>query len=231
MIVLRRPDSMLVALGRRIVGRRYRRLRALRHCERGGYSLAPYDRLKCIFVHVPKAAGVSVAQALFGGLGGGHHTVDDYRCAYSAAEFESYFKFTFVRNPWDRVLSAYSFLQRGGFDAADSSWAREKLGRFSSFEAFVRGWLTEANIWTELHFFPQYYFITIGGRVAVDFVGRVETIERDFGTVTSRLGLDATLPHLNRSGERNYREWYSEKLAHIVADVYRTDIDLLGYKF
>ena len=65
----------------------------------GPYSLQPFDRLRCIFVHIPKAAGVSVCRGLFGGLAGGHAHIGVYQLAFSHLEFSSYFKFAFVRNP------------------------------------------------------------------------------------------------------------------------------------
>ena len=70
-----------------------------------GYSYEPYDRYRCIFVHIPKAAGMSVCRSLFGNLAGGHATLADYQIIFARAEFERYFKFTFVRNPWDRFVS------------------------------------------------------------------------------------------------------------------------------
>jgi hypothetical protein len=220
-----------VRVARLIFGRRYRHLKALRTRESGGYSLIPFDRHRCIFVHIPKAAGVSVSKKLFGCLGGGHPPIADYAHVFSPAEFKDYFKFTFVRNPWDRLLSAYMFLAKGGFNEGDAEWAKRNLAPYANFRDFVKGWVNEKNIWSKQHFYPQSYFLTLNGEIAVDFVGRFENIDSDFEVVAQRLGLDNRLDHLNSSGKKNYRDYYDEECADVVASVYREDIALFGYHF
>ena len=69
-------------------------------------SLRSYDEYKCIFVHVPRTGGVAIAKSLFGNLGGSHISISLYRKVFSDV-FDGYYKFTFVRNPWDRLVSAY----------------------------------------------------------------------------------------------------------------------------
>lgn len=84
------------------------------------YSYKPLDNLKCIFVHIPKTAGISISRSIFGNLGGGHTKIRDYELIFSAKDFNNYFKFTFVRNPWDRIFSAYRFLKNGGINEEDN---------------------------------------------------------------------------------------------------------------
>jgi hypothetical protein len=67
-------------------------------------------------VHVPKTAGVAISLALFGNLAGEHASIRDYQTIYPKSVFERYVRFTFVRNPWDRLLSAFSFLKSGGMN-------------------------------------------------------------------------------------------------------------------
>ena len=81
------------------------------------YGLAPFDQHRCIFVHVPKCAGVSISRSLFGSLVGTHIAMKSFQLIYTEEEFARYFKFAFVRNPWDRLVSAYRFLKRGGMTA------------------------------------------------------------------------------------------------------------------
>lgn len=76
------------------------------------HSLRPCDEMGCIFVHIPKAAGTSVAHGLFG-RGVGHKSIYEYRKIFGA-DFQEYFKFAVVRNPFSRVVSAYESLRRGG---------------------------------------------------------------------------------------------------------------------
>lgn len=218
--------------------RRYSALQRLRRGESAGYSLAPYDEHRCIFVHLPKAAGVSVARGLFGGLGGGHAQMGLYQIVFAEWEFRDYFKFTFVRNPWDRLLSAYEFLRGGGMDETDRRWAEQHVQQFDDFDDFVRRWVNEQNVLSYVHFVPQYRFLCapFSRRVLVDWIGRFEQLENDFDLVRRRLGLTSVqLPHHNegpRARERrDFREQYTPAARRIVERVYRTDIELLGYSF
>lgn len=198
-------------------------------------TLKPFIQRRCIFVHIPKAAGISVGYALFGRHTGNHATVADYQLAFSRQEFEQFFTFTFVRNPWDRLVSAYHFLKNGGRNENDRRWAEANLAGFDGFEDFVRGWVNRRNIHTALHFMPQCRFITLPGRAGpqVDFVGSLENIEADFARVCQRLGCAAELTCDNRTAGRqgDYRSYYDDRTREIVAGAYREDLDLLGYDF
>ena len=74
--------------------------------------LKVFDEKKCIFFHIPKTAGISLVKALFGDLDWGHRDVNYYINVFDKKRFNDYFKFTFVRNPYDRLFSAYSFLKK-----------------------------------------------------------------------------------------------------------------------
>lgn len=201
------------------------------------YSFRPFDTYRCIFVHVPKTAGVSVSRELFGNLSGGHTPIATYEVVFSRREFESYFKFAFVRNPWDRLYSAYRFLKAGGMSEGDRRWAERNLHGVTEFTEFVTEHLRRSHILSSSHFVPQYRFLCRPGstRVLVDFVGRYESLDRDFRAVKERLGLDTGegLPHFNRSGSNgaDYRSAYTAETRRIVADVYRDDLELFGYAF
>jgi len=198
-------------------------------------TFKPFLERRCIFVHIPKAAGISVGYALFGRHTGNHATVADYQLAFSRQEFERFFTFTFVRNPWDRLVSAYHFLKNGGRNEEDRRWAETHLAGFDSFEGFVRDWVDRKNIHTALHFIPQYRFITLPGRTGpqVDFVGSLENIEADFARVRECVGGAAELTCDNRTAGRqgDYRSYYDRRTREIVARAYREDIELLGYDF
>lgn len=200
-----------------------------------GRSLKPFDQQKCIFVHITKCAGISISKSLFGNLGGSHLRIPHYQLIFSQYEFEEYFKFTFVRNPWDRLVSAFLFLKKGGANKQDRAWAEENLSGFEDFEAFVTKWVNRKNVNTWKHFVPQYKFVCEpGGQTPkVDFVGYFERLDDDFAYVRQRLGLHSSLQHLNKTSgsKKDFREFYSEATREIVADVYREDIRLFGYNF
>jgi hypothetical protein len=230
---VRRNTIALTAPGR------FRALQELRRGESASqYSLRPFDEYRCIFVHLPKVAGVSIAKSLFGGLGGSHSHIGLYQVVFSRHEFDSYFKFTFVRNPWDRLLSAYAFLRSGGMHESDRRWSRAHLAQFPTFKDFVLGWVNEENVLSYIHFVPQYRFVCapFSRRLLVDFVGRYEYLERDFAHVQSRLGIDGVaLAHHNKGPgpekRGDFRDHYNATTRRIVERVYRTDLELFGYSF
>lgn len=219
-----------------------------------GISLTAFDRHRCIFVHIPKCAGISVGRSLFGEYGGSHLGIPTYQMIYSKAEFDAYFKFAFVRNPWDRVLSAYRYMgavysryvDEYGTVPRPESYAdasedlRTKLSTkfevntYDDFEAFVTDWITPQNLRVHEHFRPQHRFVcSPDGKLQLDYVARYETIESDLAKIGERLGIDASLGHDNRTdGEVvDYRDHYTPRTRTIVEQQYARDIKLFDYSF
>ncbi|MDP2685565.1 MAG: sulfotransferase family 2 domain-containing protein [bacterium] len=196
-------------------------------------SLAPLDYYKCIFVHIPKNAGLSVCYALFGNTGGSHRKIVDYKKIFSPKTFKTYYKFTFVRNPWDRLVSTFFFLKNGGLTEKDKIWAEKHIMSYDTFDAFVREWLTEENITNSLHFQHQHVFLEDEkGTIAVDFIGRFENIDEDFKTITEKLKINRILKKTNTSDrKKDYKVYYNEETKAIVAAIYEKDINLFDYKF
>lgn len=198
-------------------------------------TFKPFIEHKCIFVHIPKAAGISLGYSIFGRHTGNHTTISEYQIAFDRSEFNGFFKFAFVRNPWDRLLSAFLFLKNGGRNKNDLQWAEQHLSGFRSFDEFVLKWVNRQNIYKGIHFVPQYRFVTTKKitRPDVDFVGFFENINNDYEYVRSRLGFGNDLIHDNKTTEKSgeYQSYYSEKTKNIVSDVYREDIEVFGYNF
>ncbi len=199
--------------------------------EKGTFSLRGFDAKQAIFVHTPKAAGTAIALSLFGELPY-HHTAEDYRVIFGRDAFNRYFKFSFVRNPWDRVHSAYTYLLKGGWDERDRAWAKQHIEPYQSFEAFVLHGLPRREIREFMHFVPQHHFVCgLSGRLLVDYLGYFETIADDFNRISERLGITAALVSTNRSTEQDYRERFTPEMQRMVAMLYRTDIRKFGYDF
>ncbi|MFC1661634.1 sulfotransferase family 2 domain-containing protein, partial [Gemmatimonadota bacterium] len=143
--------------------------------------------------------------------------------------FAGLFKFTFVRNPWDIQVSSYHHIRR--------SWphlmeGREEFGEFlrwrfdpeRPFEAHVE---TSNRLQTD-------YILDLHGKVIVDFIGRYEYLLKDFETVCNRIGIRTpTMPHKRKASDRSrdYRRYYSDETAQLVAEHFAQDIDILGYQF
>ncbi len=220
------------------VSRRYGAMRALRFvvADRRGRGLytPEFSRTRSLFIHVPKVAGSSIFEALYG-QEGRHHPSYLYRYV-NGRKYDAYFKFGFVRNPWDRLVSAYHYLSQGGkrgVGTKDHNWFLANIAQYRDFEQFVHEWVNEANIRTGVHFIPQSYFLCDpeSGEVMVDFVGRYETLARDFEHVRSRLGSQAELAVRNPSSRGSYRDYYTPDMIEIVAKAYATDTGTFNYGF
>lgn len=199
---------------------------------RDSYSYKPFDQKKAIFVHIPKCAGISVNNALFGNLAGGHTTLDDYLCIFEAKRFSNYFKFTFVRNPWDRLVSAYIFLQKGGINDYDHAFFQKELSMYEDFNDFVRHWLNSENIKKYHHFKPQlHYIVDRYNRVTVDYIGYFETINEDFEYISRQINVKSSLGKENSVNRKSYQEYYELDTKKIVAEVYKDDIVAFNYSF
>jgi len=141
--------------------------------------------------------------------------------------FEPYFKFGFVRNPWDWHVSMYHFI----LGTPDHPRGQE-VRALPSFEAYLE-WVRDtprpfSRGATKL----QLDMLTdADGALLVDHVGRFETLAEDFAAICARLGLSCALPHKNRTQHRPFREHYSPRARALVAEISGPDIELFGYTF
>jgi hypothetical protein len=197
-----------------------------------------------IFFHVNKAAGTSVQRALehFGDrpsdnslsrLKSKLRLTRDYRKRFYAEHvhasqlrkqmprevYDEYLKFAFVRNPWDWLASTYHYLCNTPTHRHHRRvTAMTSLAEYVDFE-IARGKRSQAA------------FVCDGDAVIVDFVGRFETLEADFSSVCQQIGIEAALPHANKTEHSDYREYYDDVLIEKVAKHWRRDIDLFAYEF
>lgn len=190
-----------------------------------------YDEKSCIFVHVPKTAGLSVCEGVLDTPAVGHMPLHYYQKVLGQERYQRYFKFAFVRNPWDRVYSAYNYLRRGGVSKDDAVW-KDEFSRFADFNDFVSKWLDEDNIDLQLHFMPQTRFLKNNfGVIDLDFIGRFETLESDYQTIAQKLGGKPLQCRNSSHRTAGYKDVYSKRSIEIVGKVYERDIERLGYDF
>ena len=137
-------------------------------------------------------------------------------------QFNAYFKFGFVRNPWDRVVSLY--------ERKEPLQMKDKM----TFEEFV-DWIQYSSS-TCIHSSPHRYqldwFVDGSGNVLADFIGRFERLEADWTFVAQKLGLTESLPHWRANPRaRHYTEYYNARTREIIANKFRIDIERFGYDF
>lgn len=181
-----------------------------------------------LFIHIPKNAGTSVLKAL--GIQFRHHSDCAVFEASDPALFRNCYKFCFVRNPYDRLVSVYTYLQGGGAGKVDKEFA-ELVKSYPDFESFVLNYLNEYNIHEHVLLKPQYLFIYgFNGDLKVDYIGRFENLEGDFGVVAEKIGVKKRLTKYNASKRKNYAEYYTDALYSKVSRLYKRDFELFGYE-
>ena len=202
---------------------------------------------------VPKVACSSIKTALlpiFGmeeppdGAYGVHALFDDSphqieKAALVAGRRSTYrdhFKFVFVRNPYDRLVSCWAQKLAPGAhgEGIGLKYGEERLWVGMSFEEFAETVCRVPDERANGHFRSQHIIACGNGpkkRVLADFVGRYERLDEDFAHVAEQVGLDVRLPHLLPSDRGSYRDFYDRRLATMVGERYGLDAALFGYSF
>ncbi len=193
------------------------------------YSLKAFDYYRTIFIHIPRTAGVSIAKALFGNLAGGHLTYKAYEKIFSNWTMKKYFIFSFVRHPYTRLCSAFSFLKAGGMNDFDKEFSQKYLKNFESLDDFVLNFLNSKTIYSYPHFTPQYEFlINSQNQIQIDFIGKFENLQQDFEYVTRKLKIKTQLPHLNKSRHLNCE--LTAQAKDKIYQIYRQDFEIFDYQ-
>lgn len=190
-----------------------------------------FDEKKCIFIHIPKTAGLSICHGLLDVNAVGHMPLKYYHNIFGDKKFNQYYKFTFVRNPWDRVFSAFNYLKSGGVSKDDLKW-KSVFNKYDDFNIFVKEWLDNDNILLSLHFMPQIYFLKNSyGVIEFDFIGKFETLENDYNYLKLKFN-GKELKRINVSNQSiTYKNAYNKESIEKVRKLYKQDIELLGYDF
>ena len=157
-------------------------------------------------------------------------------------KYRDYFKFAFVRNPWDRLVSCYVQKIAENDPAFHLGFAMEypqtRLYKGMPFPEFAEAICQVPDDDANPHFRSQYKTVcgegTNGPVVLADFVGRFENLGRDFAYVTETIGaphlkLSHKLPSKGRSS--SYRDYYNDRLKKLVHRRFRQDVEIFGYSF
>jgi hypothetical protein len=204
---------------------------------------------KAIFLHIPKTGGISV-EALFGiphkgGLNRFH--VHSWKIKNQIPEiWKDYFTFTIVRNPWDRVVSCFFWIMKN-IEYVEEHHTEKGIkilpihvffDQFNSdFKEFLKYFKKHPRytIRRNFHLQPQTNWIidqSTGEELDIDFIGRFETLEEDVKKVCEELDLPfKRLPHKNKSNRKHYKKYYDDNTKKIIEDIYKEEIQLLGYEF
>ena len=206
-----------------------------RSCFRKTISddIAFFLEKEVIFIHIPKTAGISLYKGLFGCESFGHKTIRYYKKHLNKRQFRKCFKFTVVRNPYDRLLSAYNYLKKGGRGVQSDLEYKSYLEEVKSFEDFVINWLGKDEIMIIEHFFSQSYFLKDQhDKIELDFIAGFEKLDEDFEALSNKLKVSSKLPNLNASEislKKDFMSKYNPDMINIVNNIYREDFENFGY--
>lgn len=142
--------------------------------------------------------------------------------------FEKLFKFAFVRNPWDLQVSSWHHIRRE---------RPHLLKGIEDFSTFIR-WKLDPERPYQYHIdtsieLQSDYLKDLSGRIIVDFIGRYENLQEDFNQVCRTIGIaPKQLPHKRQAKDRSdYRKYYTDEIAELVARHFKPDIEAFGYTF
>ena len=192
-----------------------------------------------LFVHIPKTAGNSIQTALrdysedqlvalrkeqdgierFGLRNPKynikkHSTLAEYRDALENEQFRSLYKFSCVRNPWDRMVSYY-YTPTQSPETWDRKKFRKMISKIVSVADYLRLDQDDEDPFTN-----------------VDYIMRFENLAEDFRTVCGKVGISAaTLPRYNRSNREHYSKYYDDELRELVRTQFAAEIERFGYTF
>ena len=156
-----------------------------------------------------------------------HAKAADVKKELSSKLYDSYYTFAFVRNPWDWQVSMYHFILKES-DHINHAHVRSMKNFEEYLEWVVRTPKPFARGATKLQ---KDVLTDTKGNLIVDFVGRFERLEQDFGRICQKISIDATLPKINATVHKDYRLYYNKKTKGIVEEYFREDIELFGYTF
>lgn len=183
------------------------------------YFITSSDKHKFVWFRVAKTGTRTTYHILLDHVKDLDHNVKGVK--FNAKKHKNYFKFSFVRNPWARVVSCY-FNKAQNHDAYQECWGKD-------FDYFV-DFIDRQDLHTsDRHIRLQTELIPVN---KLDFIGRLENFANDLKFAMDKIGVkDYVLEHRNSTDHKHYSTYYTERTKKIIARKYRKDIETFNYKF
>lgn len=199
-------------------------------------------RYKFIFLHIPRTGGTSIEKALCGKDWWQRHPPSKHLTAHVAKKiyapyWEDYFKFTFVRNPWDRMVSMLRYGKGRTVDNIYEVYRNDKnliefteyFKTFNTIEYDTR--FFNDNQFQDFNSFKNSIYYNIVGS-EMNFIGKFETLQEDFNQVCDLIGIsNSLLPHIQKSHHGHYSEYYSNDTRNLIQNRCQMEIENFSYSF
>jgi len=154
-------------------------------------------------------------------------------------KYQNYFKYTFVRNPYDKLYSAYLYLKENiKCDAIRGLY--ENKNHFVDFKTFIENRNNVNNISYFHAFITQYdQLINDNGIIEMNYIGNVETLDEDFLYILNNRGIDININHkrmlfenvkTNSTDDKNILKEYNQEILNFVNEYFKNDFTYFGYK-
>ncbi|MGB7655056.1 MAG: sulfotransferase family 2 domain-containing protein [Novosphingobium sp.] len=195
--------------------------------------LKAYADAGVAFLHVPRTAGTSIASALYG-MQINHFPLREMTPLMRDLRILPHF--AIVRNPWDRAVSAWNFVRRGGGQdnlVQVRSHHRYQVPAFRTFEHFVQDWLPGCDMdLVDGMFRPQMYFLAdADGQLSLDHLGRFEDLSATVRWLQGHVPELQKIPHMNAVDRAPYKLHYTPSSRDLIGHIYAQDIEKFGYDF
>ncbi|MEZ8481631.1 hypothetical protein BCT41_14065 [Vibrio splendidus] len=196
------------------------------------YKKIDFPNENVLFIHIPKAAGMSVVKSIYSKESSHHAKASDY-IKINRERYEDMYVFSVVRDPYERLFSAYNYLLQGGMNTIDKYWKDRFIRKYKSFEDFVlRGGLQFAYDNNAEHFIPQYKFICDNeSNIIVDRVYKLSELTIAENELSIQLEKKLKFGKLNQSNHDKFdiREHYNADMLEVVNRIYADDFKLLNF--
>ena len=133
--------------------------------------------------------------------------------------FKEYYKFGFVRNPWDWQVSLYTYIMK-----TEGHYQHKLIKSMKGFDEYI-DWRVNKYLQLQKDFFFD------NDVCLMDFVGKMENLNEDFAIIKAKTGIKSELSHLNSSRPKDDRfiKYYSQKSVDLVYEAFKEDIKLFNY--
>lgn len=185
------------------------------------------DKYKFIFFHLRKTGGTSVAVSI--GENGSDPFKDRHLTPSQAqnripGKFKSYYKFSIIRNPFDRLVSCFAYDKQ-----VTTEFIAGGKHHGMNFNDYLQYRLIEQGGWWRT---AQADYLAPNGEMIIDFLCRFERLQEDFNKVCERVGMNKRiLPFRRQTKHEKYWKYYNDVSRELIEEFYSRDLEEYGYKF